>query len=971
MTSIYSASADLNEQNEPNFSPPVIDCINIAPKKAQAINNATNTGESLISFARKLRSRSIEQNATLGTMNLTLINKPVGDFPIIEGTVKENISTISASKESRRISCSSTTLSNNTMEMTACITDKENVNPLISDLSLVTPRRNRLGTTKNVTMYFVDEDIECTNIIKQGEDTHCENVPNFIEFNVIKGNDVNDKNVNATKYESIMELTGVEPDENTKNYTSSKRRSETKDEKEEPDESSLENSSIKEQIDDVDMKSVYSYNSANDVQLPIANERGKCQPHVVEHMINQSKQKTIIFNETDVNMDFTNLKISEPIKETGKFSNQGKTKAEAVSNVNLKGKTDINNQSGSDMELTTTFPVKVHSNIKSNNTQLQNRKKTICFNDSGETMEFTNTYQSQKDITKRTMRFDNSESNMEFTATLVGKINIACNNTISQVDDMEVTTVLSNEPIENKIIKIGKDTTGPACDVELPSISNKLKCDMSLTQNLCTADLGLNKPLTKNDKSADVYCNSDDFKKIGQIATDTDNATTSGSVESSNLYDAKENTYTQSNTKNNNPSSTINHQSLENDISVLSISKGINDIKRHSTDAIDEDAIKKRRIEQTNLEYKISSEANLQTNTGNNIAPSVASALETNLVIAESSENTNFQTSTSSNSNILYSEPMKLKLKTSKFVPIPNLSANMNSDGSLPLDHILTPASSFHMNLSAISSCTEDTQQLIHATFSKPETLKILNKDVERSFNGADKAEFASKLAGNQQNFSKMSIESSQNDDIICDNFMKMKDKTESTKLPLLNPDAAEQLGNDFMKIIDETVKNEKSCFLADITPLALVTEEFDQSGLAKSPNQSNIDVKTIEDDSLKNTSSSNSSAVGNYTLRSQMVLTNISKYLLPYEPVVHQRNKNLAKLNKETKENYRQIKQLCKIKVNIVDLEERYKQDMEKNSSSISEVVASTDEDSGTPATLKLIAPKTIRERICELAKK
>lgn len=824
VTSVCSTS-ELNKKNVLDVSFPVKEHTAIGPEKVHAEDNI-NTGESLISFVRKLRCKSIEQHAIVETMGFTSINKLVEDIPINEGAGKENISTISVSNKSRNISGSATKLTNDTMEVTSCITDKENVNPLISDLSLVTSRRNCLGFT-NSSKYFADEDMDLRKFEKESEE-------------------IQSKSVNTIKYESVMELTSVTTNENNKKLMSSVDKS---------------------------------------------GKRGK--QYTVECTANQLKRKTMLFNEAEGNMDFTiinntNLKIKDNTKETGRFLNQTKAKEKSDNGIDLS-KTVIFNNSENDMEFTNTFPAKIKSNINENNTRHLKKDETICFDNSGETMEFTSTYQSQKDIIKGAICFDKSECNMGST-TLPNKINSSNNNTILQLDDMEITTALSTETIENNM------------DVDLLSTSNKLKCDMSFTQNLPIASLGCNiSSLTKNDKSTEVCCknkmNLDDSKNL--IATDTDNTAAASPVEISGLCGVKKKPYLQSSTC--------------------------------------ENTIKKKTDRRNNINE-----------------PVTVPVLETDLMNVGSNQNSNLQTST--NSNILYSEPMKLKLKTSKFVPTSNLSANINLDGT---------TSSFHMNLSTMSSCTEDTQQLLHATFSKSETLKILNKKPETSCNNFNKAEFASKLEENRHNLSKITIAPSQNDSSVCDNLVKTDNKIEDIKSSVLNPIDPEQLDINFIKMINESHKSEKSCFLEDITPLVLIPEEFDHSVLAASPNKATLD------NSLKS-KGFDSSDLGNYTFRSQQLLANISKYLLPYEPKAPQNSEELEALNAEIKENNSIIEQLCKLKnIYIVDLEEKHKQDMEKYSSSISDVAASTDEDSGASAALQSIAPKTIRERICELAKK
>ncbi|KAJ8909686.1 hypothetical protein NQ315_013546, partial [Exocentrus adspersus] len=199
----------------------------------------------------------------------------------------------------------------------------------------------------------------------------------------------------------------------------------------------------------------------------------------------------------------------------------------------------------------------------------------------------------------------------------------------------------------------------------------------------------------------------------------------------------------------------------------LNFSKGC-DVKRLHSLSPAVEAIKKRKVQQPFLEIETASsetgtskintgekptlstdllinrskisDTNLQDEKLAIPEPAISTSLSVNQSkIGDTDPKPNPQVLTLPNSNILYSEPMKIKLKPSQFVPMPELSAHMqNFDGTVgAIGHVSTPATSFHISMSAMSPCSEDTQQLIQATFSKPETLGLLNKNAttEATFN--------------------------------------------------------------------------------------------------------------------------------------------------------------------------------------------------------------------------------------------
>ncbi|XP_018567613.1 uncharacterized protein LOC108908165 [Anoplophora glabripennis] len=860
-----------NEHNPADIASLNTECVNADAVKAQA--DVMNSGESLVSFARKLRTKSVGIE--------TMINKTTEFLTTSEADkdakLQENTSIISPFYKIKNISCSTTKLSENTMEMT-CLTDKENVNPLINDLSsLVVSKRNCFEAT-SATKYFVEEKMDCTISVKS-----------------------NEKAVYFDKSENKHDFTGLDANKENgaigKNVCTIQNSEQNKEE--------LHRNASKNATVDVEMRTICFNDSMNGMELTNMDKSGHSEEKGFS--TNTSNRKKILFNETEGNMDFTCVINKDEQNIEARTENE----------MELKNKTVIFNQSDNDMEFTTTIPVKIYNNNL-------NKQKTICFDDSGEEMEFTETFQNPKILVKDAdlntdVCFEKSEYNMEFTTTLVGKIHNTVDSTISQADDMNLTTALSTQPIEKEFVEAEIDKT---------------KSEMSLTKNLQMVNLVSNIPtLIENNNSGVADCKKkiclDEFKNVNQSSAGTDNTInviTLDAVRCNSLSINKEDVSSNSPLTNNctlnkqilpqiNKNKTRNHQGIGNDNSTLSVSLDTSDINKH-TDFVD----------------------------GNN---------------------------------------------SKTFMPNPALPAHLNLNDTSNLDHIRTPTTSFHINWPTMSPCTEDTQQLIHASFSKPETLKMLNGGIKRNIDGLDKTKNVSKSEESpfekSATVSPTKMSSCQgadslvkiNENIFVENVKKNLDSVNNSPHHALGV-SEEKLDVKFIKMSNESLKTNKSCFLEDVTPLELVPEEFDHSRAEiKSPNQSNIAAEL--DNSLKNISSSRASNCGDYTLRSQLVLEDIEKRLLVYKPNRPQMNLDMPKLIKQFKKNSRKISEMCKSKVHIMTFEEKRKQDIEEERKQNSEEslcsgnedIASTEVDPRAPPSLAVVAPKTIYECIREMAER
>ncbi|KAJ8924639.1 hypothetical protein NQ315_000790 [Exocentrus adspersus] len=551
-------------------------------------------------------------------------------------------------------------------------------------------------------------------------------------------------------------------------------------------------------------------------------------------------------------------------------------------------------------------------------------QNTICFDDSESNMEFTETFpvkaiQERKvDITTHTELTNKSECSMEFT-TLIGKvIDHTASADVVQEEDMDLTTV---SPVKCVSDLIKERPIVPEYDADtlpLPTtIGNTSKSYKESLSQSCRMDF------TYNSKGCDV-------KRLHSL---------SPAVEAIKKRKVQQ------------PFLEIETASSETETSKINTGEK----PTLSTDLL----INRSKISDTNLQDEKLAIPE----------PAISTSLSVNQSkIGDTDPKPNPQVLTLPNSNILYSEPMKIKLKPSQFVPMPELSAHMqNFDGTVgAIGHVSTPATSFHISMSAMSPCSEDTQQLIQATFSKPETLGLLNKNAttEATFNVSRKDTEVLKVK------EKPPTEQRQLSTDVLEDTSFDKKVNEATYIKHSHTSAventeAEKLDNVFFKIGTESVEKDENCLIEDVTPLVLVAaEDFDASTDRASPpcKVADVEVSPKEGDS-------NSADYANYTQRSNFIFSNIQEYLsrLPvYEPEKYTDKHVMSKLTKQIEENYFAIKRvLSKPWKQVPDLEERHRRDIEA-----SRITTSTDEEDLSGPKLELVAPTTVKERICEIAK-
>ncbi|KAJ8943046.1 hypothetical protein NQ318_022590 [Aromia moschata] len=408
----------------------------------------------------------------------------------------------------------------------------------------------------------------------------------------------------------------------------------------------------------------------------------------------------------------------------------------------------------------------------------------------------------------------------------------------------------------------------------------------------------------------------------------------------------------------------------------------------------------------------------------NNIQNEAHAVIEDVNIDVSKEQRANLQTSPLSNSNILYSEPMKVKLMARSLAPIPDLCDNLNlqsfnSSLNLKLRSSATPATSFHITLSDMSPCVEDTQQLIYATFSKPDQLSLkecLQGHSSVSFN-KEKYDFLKtpeKSGGSQHPNSNDGFKGD-NQTYECTNSVcktpkftnktcvvegKVEHTSDTVSLVKSNQKLPQDIKYDHFDInktanllfadhpkgenrcnrknllpIEDNLKSEKSQFIDDESGADLVlngSADLDGSNATEQVTETTTtatetgEVKLEQETSMEHESPEDISTrlldQSSYTLKSQIVLENIdSKCTTHYEIARDNDYTKLVDTIKQSKRNCGLLKDLLNnIRVSsfkVVDLEEKRKQDMEENLSNVS----GTSNTSGTNSEEDKGVPSTI----------
>ncbi|KAJ8954119.1 hypothetical protein NQ314_007148 [Rhamnusium bicolor] len=696
--------------------------------------------------------------------------------------------------------------------------------------------------------------------------------------------------------------------------------------------------------------------------LPITD----IKENMVKYGLN-SKRENICFDQLDNDMEFTAALPIADIKEN-------KEKYD----LNSKRRTIYFDRLEGNMELTDTLPIAdiKENKVKDG---LNSKRKTICFDQLEGDMEFTATFSGKEnseisgikpvqsvhedmefrtaflnknavkekitDPQKAAIHFPQFEDDIEITTTLPSNKDIVYENTdikqktinFSQTEaDMEFT----NFPVKNEIFEekdyeretIHSNTSKNNIELNLLTKMDSMKNDSELVRTMQFNQVHVEKQYT-NKSTTDSFNNHNNNRNISLIDSDNQMEIIVNSEKTVPLPKIEEN------------NAVKEYNDSMSDTSVAN--KDTSNNKRHSNGENDDD-IKKRKIDDINWFEKNSKVPNMllpvhknvhdtlecsdesinnkitffcdknekgsEVSNASSIVENKTNAkIDTNQIHSDISKEQ--KTGKISNSNILYSEPMRIKLRT----PIPDFSANLNlqtldDSVNLKLVPVSTPAASFQMNLTNMSSCTEDTQQLIYATFSKPESLKMLLgkesmpqestndilcaknnitsdnmvKDNENSSHKCDES-----FKRNEKTFTTNQWNGTQKMSVVENAFLSSNFENNSTEAIRSNHIPEKTDSYDFMEINNENLlsalnnpKTERSCYIEDISLLALAPKDLDDLSLVGNTSNpvNNADLelvsehKSSEQDQSSNSVSSCSSDYNNYTLRCHSVLANIQK---------------------------------------------------------------------------------------------
>ncbi|KAG5897285.1 hypothetical protein JTB14_011451 [Gonioctena quinquepunctata] len=300
--------------------------------------------------------------------------------------------------------------------------------------------------------------------------------------------------------------------------------------------------------------------------------------------------------------------------------------------------------------------------------------------------------------------------------------------------------------------------------------------------------------------------------------------------------------------------------------------------------------------------------------------------------------------------NIIYSEPGKLLQSNADFLSIPKIYA-------------VTPTTSFAMNLSNMSPCIEDTQQLIHGTFnfSKQETLGLLSKG----------GKVQDKTMDEHKNESTDCIDMSQAVSINNESY-----KLAMTDLKVM-PVESNQTASESMNQDEDghkscwSIANEIENIIDNTTPY-IVEFENSISDVKDSPVKMKLDEE-------KATDSLDSVDYQNYTMRSSQMVNNINKYLVPkdHDPFFEESKKRSEAAREEYLKQVSWMKSFVENyrppKIKIMDPREYFKEESEDSSTSQMSDRLSNDEAENQKrlSMPELTLPKSLYERVHEAAKR
>nr|XP_023017099.1 putative uncharacterized protein DDB_G0282133 isoform X1 [Leptinotarsa decemlineata] len=346
---------------------------------------------------------------------------------------------------------------------------------------------------------------------------------------------------------------------------------------------------------------------------------------------------------------------------------------------------------------------------------------------------------------------------------------------------------------------------------------------------------------------------------------------------------------------------------------------------------------------------------------------------------------------------ILYSEPGHLLMKHDNFLP-----AFKN--------HLVTPTTSFAMDVSNMSPSIEDTQQLIHATFSKPESINVLLKGQKypESKVNENKTDSKDDISITHVNELSDTLKETNQLDLLEDQTAKLHTENNKSCWDLTN-NSDNILSNITPEIVDvddsialgeEASSEQRVSLVNDSIALGEEASSKRQVSLVDDSIASGKEATSekkdfVLDDSIAlgeqvpipremepESEASLESTLDNvdyqnYTMRSNHILSNIKKHLINIEPdpYFEESASRCEKICNTFWKDWDQIKSFLEEyrmpTINIVNVEE-YFTEKEDDSSRISEGLSSDEFESQRRLSLPDLAPlKSLQERVTEAAER